>query len=70
MPDAAAERKPVLFGDLSYYWIIDRASVGIKVLKELSARNGQIGYLAHEHLDAKLIRPEAVKVLAITQEQG
>ena len=43
--------------------------MGIKVLKELFARNGQIGYLAHEHLDAKLIRPEAVKVLAITQEQ-
>ena len=45
---------------------IDRASVGIKVLKELFARNGQIGYLAHERLDAKLIRPEAVKVLTIT----
>lgn len=43
--------------------------MGIKVLKELLARNGQIGYLAHERLDAKLIRPEAVKVLAITQEQ-
>ena len=49
---------------------IDTASVGIKVLKELFARNGQIGYLAHERLDAKLIRPEAVKVLTITQEQG
>ena len=49
---------------------IDRSSVGIKVLKEHFERNGQIGYLAHERLDAKLIRPEAVKVLAITQEQG
>ena len=44
--------------------------MGIKVLKELFARNGQIGYLAHERLDEKIIRPEAVKVLAITQEQG
>lgn len=44
--------------------------MGIKVLKELFARNGQIGYLAHERLDAKLIRPEAAKVLAITQEHG
>ena len=44
--------------------------MGIKVLKEHLARNGQIGYLAYERLDAKLIRPEAVKVLTITQEQG
>ena len=31
---------------------IDRSSVGIKVLKEHFERNGQIGYLAHERLEA------------------
>lgn len=29
--------------------------------------NNQIGYLGFEFLDGKLVRPEAVKVLAITE---
>ena len=69
MPDADEGSKPILFGDLSYYWIIDRKPVSIKPLWELFANKGQVGYIIQERLDAKLIRPEAVKVLAITQEQ-
>lgn len=69
MPDAEAGSKPVLFGDLSYYWVIDRTPASIKPLRELFAVNGQVGYVVKERLDAKLVRPEAVKVLAISSEQ-
>lgn len=69
MPDAEAGSKPVLFGDLSYYWVIDRTPASIRPLYELFATKGQIGYIVQERLDAKLVRSEAVKVLAITPEQ-
>ena len=65
MPDAESGRKPVLFGDLSYYWIIDRSPASVKALNELFAANDQVGYVGYEYLDAKLIRPDAVKVIAI-----
>ena len=55
--------KPILFGDFSYYWIIIRDDVSVKVLNELYHDDGQIGYIAREYLDAKLIRSEAIKVI-------
>lgn len=63
MPVAAAGTKPIAFGDLSYYWVIERQSLAIKRLSELYSIQGQIGFSAFERLDGKLILPEAVKVL-------
>lgn len=51
------------FGDLSYYWIGDRQGVTFKRLNELYAANGQVGFLATKRVDARLIVPEAVKIL-------
>ncbi len=65
MPDAESGKRPILFGDLSYYGIIDRSPVSMKVLSELYAANNQIGYVGNEFLDAKLIRKDAMKVIAI-----
>jgi len=65
VPDAESGKKPVIFGDISYYWIVDRSPISIKALKEAFAVNDQIGYVAYEFLDARLIRSEAVKVIAI-----
>lgn len=69
MPDADEGEKPVAFGDLSYYWIIDRSPASIKSLNELFALNGQVGYLGYELLDGKLIRSDAVKVLKVETEE-
>ena len=66
MPFVGAGAKPVAFGDFSYYWIIDRKPVSMRILTEKFAAFDQIGYLALEFLDGKLIRPDAVKVLQIT----
>ena len=60
----AADAKTVAFGDFSYYWIADRQGRSFKRLNELYAATGQVGFLASQRVDGKLILPEAIKVLA------
>ena len=62
MPAATAGSKAVAFGDFSYYWIADRQGRTFKRLNELYATTGQVGFLASQRLDGKLILPEAIKV--------
>ena len=64
MPTIGAGAKTILFGDLGYYWVADREGRSFKRLNELYAATGQVGFLASERVDGKLILPEAVKVLA------
>lgn len=63
MPGVSAGNKSIAFGDFSYYWIADRQGRTFKRLNELYATTGQIGFLASQRLDGKLILPEAIKVL-------
>ncbi len=63
MPDAAEGTTPIAFGDFSYYWVVDRKPVSLRVLVELFAEVGQIGYLAYKFLEGKLIRKNAIKVV-------
>ena len=64
MPTIAADAKTIAFGDFSYYWIADRQGRSFKRLNELYAATGQVGFLASQRVDGKLILPEAIKVLA------
>ncbi len=64
MPAVAANAKSVAFGDFGYYWIADRQGRSFKRLNELYAATGQVGFLASQRVDGKLILPEAIKVLA------
>ena len=64
MPAIAADAKTVAFGDFSYYWIADRLGRSFKRLNELYAATGQVGFLASQRVDGKLVLPEAIKVLA------
>jgi len=64
-PSIGAGQKAVAFGDLSYYWIGDREGITFRRLNELYAAKGQVGFLATKRVDAKLILPEAVKVLQL-----
>ena len=64
MPTIAAGNKTVLFADLGYYWVADRQGRSFKRLNELYAATGQVGFLASERVDGKLILAEAAKVLA------
>lgn len=64
MPTIAADAKTIAFGDFPYYWIADRQGRSFKRLNELYAATGQVGFLASQRVDGKLILPEAIKVLA------
>lgn len=64
-PTIAAGTKAIAFGDYSYYWVADRQGRSLKRLNELFAMNGQVGFLASQRVDGKLILPEAVKTLTI-----
>jgi len=63
VPEMEAGAKALVFGDYSYYWIADRQSRTFQRLNELFATTGQVGFIATQRVDGKLILPEAVKVL-------
>ena len=62
-PSIEAGAKTIAFGDYKYYWIADRQGRSFKRLNELFATTGQVGFLASQRVDGKLILPEAIKVL-------
>ncbi len=70
MPAIAAGAKTIAFGDFSYYWIADRQGRSFKRLNELYAASGQVGFLASQRVDGKLVLAEAVKVLAQKAASG
>lgn len=51
--------------DRSVTVVADRQGRSFKRLSELYAANGQIGFLASERVDGKLILPEAVVGLSV-----
>ena len=57
---------PMLFGDFSWYYIAQRKAMSIKVLNELYAINGQVGFLVSERVDGKVVLPEAIKKISTT----
>ena len=67
VPELAAGAKAMAFGDFSYYWIGDRQGRSFKRLNELYATTGQVGFLASQRVDGKLILPEAVKTLTMKE---
>lgn len=70
VPEVAAGSKVMAFGDFSYYWIADRQGRSFKRLNELHAASGQVGFLASQRVDGKLILAEAVKTLAMKSGSG
>lgn len=62
-PTLGAAAKSIAFGDFSYYWVADRQGRSFKRLNELFATTGQVGFMASQRVDGKLILPEAIKVL-------
>ena len=60
---AGVGARPILFGDLSYYWIAWRAGMNFQRLDELYAANGNVGLKADLRVDGKLTSSEAVKAL-------
>ncbi len=63
VPTIASAAKSIAFGDFSYYWVADRQGRAFKRLNELYAATGQVGFVATQRVDGKLILPEAIKTL-------
>lgn len=62
-PTMAAGALAIAFGDFGYFWIADRGARTFRRLNELYATNGQVGFIAAQRLDAKVMLPEAIKLL-------
>lgn len=69
MDDVIPGGIPVMFGDFSYYWIGDRGKRVIKRLVERYADHGQVAFITTERIDAKLVLPEAVKMLKVKSDK-
>jgi len=63
VPELAEGNKTIAFGDFSYYWVADRQGRIFKRLNELFAITGQVGFLATQRVDGKLVLPESIKYL-------
>ena len=55
----------IVFGDLSYYWLIERQPLAVRPLNELYAQESCLGLAASERIDGKLVRSEAVKLFKL-----
>jgi len=65
VPEIKVGAKCLAFGDFSYYWIGDRQGRSFKRLNEVFAMNGQVGFLASQRVDGRLILTKAVKTLGM-----
>ena len=63
VPTVAAEALAVAFGDFKNYWIADRSGRTVQRLNELYSTNGQVGFVATERVDGKVILPEGIQLL-------
>lgn len=63
MPDIAANKKPIAYGDFKYYHIKDRTVMTMKRLDEKYADTGHVGFRVDKRVDGKLVLPEAIKTL-------
>ncbi len=63
VPAVAAGALPIAFGDFSNYWIADRMGRTVQRLNELYAGNGQVGFIAAERVDGKVILAEGIQLL-------
>ena len=63
VPEAGSNAYAVAFGDFKNYWIADRSGRTVQRLNELYSTNGQVGFVATERVDGKVILPEGIQLL-------
>ena len=55
----------IVFGDLSYYWLIERQPLAVRPLNELYAQESCLGLAASERTSLPSMRSEAVKLFKL-----
>ena len=63
VPIMAAGAYAIAYGDFQNYWIADRTGRTVQRLNELYSTNGQVGFVATERVDGKIILPEGIQLL-------
>lgn len=63
VPVMASDALAIAFGDFKKYWIADRAGRTVQRLNELYSTNGQVGFVATERVDGKVILAEGIQLL-------
>ena len=63
VPTLAAGAYTVAFGVFKNYWVADRAGRTVQRLNELYSTNGQVGFVATERVDGKIILPEGIQLI-------
>lgn len=62
VPAIGVSAKSIVFGDVAGYYIRDVEGVTVKVLNELYAANGQVGFRIHRRTDGDLVDTATVRV--------
>lgn len=67
MPTIATGVKPIVFGDMSFYWIADfnGGMPAVQRLNELYAGNGEIGFRWTKYVDANVMLSAAIKSIVM-----
>lgn len=65
MPSVASGSVPVIFGDLSYYWVLIHQPLTVQKMTEMYAMQNITGFRACERINGILTRSEAVKKLIV-----
>ena len=62
-PAMESDSLAIAFGDFKNYWIADRSGRTVQRLNELYSTNGQVGFVATERVDGKVILHEGIKLI-------
>lgn len=65
MPAIASGAKAVVFGDLRYFYIVERPGMAMQRLVELYSANGHIGFRMFVRRDSKVVLDDAIKHLKL-----
>ena len=63
VPTMDSDALTIAFGDFKNYWIADRSGRTVQRLNELYSTNGQVGFVATERVDGKVILAEGIKLM-------
>jgi len=70
VPTVAPDAFVMAFGDFQNYWIADRAGRSFRRLNELFAGTDQVGFMATQRVDGKVILSEGIKLLKMAAPTG
>ena len=66
MPNVAADAEPIIFGDLSGYFLVDRVAFSIQVLREVYAESNQVVLLGRVRFGGQVAEPWKMKIQTVS----